>query len=377
MALIEIIGGCLVGGAVGVLGSLLPGVGGMICSLAGGVLGGLISPLAGAAATVASYVTSTFLGSAKEAIDSGASGNAQLEAVAPETPVEPEKICRSLYASKLIGLMVGLGLNYLAGGVLLSLSTLPITWFVAIGIGLVLFSQMRQFWPIILAILVGSQAYFLLAGALGVTQLVLPLGAAVFLVPSLLDSISKKKEPIASRLERGGICKKIWSCDPVKLIITTIIGACCPGVGPALICGTLTRKGNLVSMLTVAAAEVAIEGYAIAALIQGVTNGKAILVIETGLQFAGPWMIWVFVAAALLCGFFLMNIYSSYSKVAVTPGTSFLALLFTVATIVMTAGPVLGLLLIVVGIGLKLVMRAAGAPKNLGSLLYLGPTLFK
>lgn len=371
---IEIACGCLIGGCIGAVSSLLPGVGSITASVVGSTIGGIINPVVGAAATVSSWVVSTMLGSAKESIDSSLCGDANIEAAAPETPVEPKKVCRSLYSSKLFGMAIGLALNYFAGGTLLSLSTLPITWFVVILIGGILFSQMQRYWPIIVTILVGSQLYFMVGSALGVNNLILPLGGAVYIIPSLIEKMADKKE---KKVLSTGDDGKVWAADPFKVIVSSIISAITPGIGSSLFVLATSRKTNLISQLSVAAAGCAIEAYGLAALIQGTLNAKAGMAVMVGLQFAGPWMIWLFVACALVSGFFLQSVYDYYSKLVSLPGVHFIVLVFTGFTTVQTAGPILGIVLIIAGIGLRMVMKAVGAPKTLGSLIWLGPILLR
>jgi hypothetical protein len=370
--ILESLIGAAIGAAVGVLTAILPGTNKIGATVATAAITAVV-PAAAPVAIATSYCVATALGSAKEAIDPTVSGDETVAASAPEQVVDAEKMCRSIYTSKLIGLGCGLGLGYLAGGVLTSLTTSPITLFVVLLLAAVLYSQLKNHWLLITMVLVGTQAFFAMATAAGITLPVYLLGTCIFVIPGLLDKLGKKEQK-ADRLINAGVLKGEWLPDVVKRLIGVVVSAATPGVSPQLVCLATSKKTNILTQLTSQAAEAGIEGYALYAMLTGTASAKAILGIEIGLGMMSPLILWVVIAAMLLSGLYLKWAFRTYSAIAVCPGLHFVSLCVAVATVIWMGGLV-GIVTMVAGIGLSIAMKATSCPRTVGSLLFIGPCL--
>jgi hypothetical protein len=303
-----------------------------------------------------------------------ASGSETVAASAPEQVVDAKKMARSIYTSKAIGLGVGLGLAYFAGGTLFSLSTLPITPWVALFILFVQFNQLKRHWLLIVSILLGSQFFFWLAATAGITMPVFILGTAIFSIPGLLDNLGKK-QVAAERLTNAGVLKNTWLPDFVKLSISLLVGAITPGVSTSLIILATSIKTNIMTQLTCQAAESGLEGVGLYCLLTGVASAKSLLGIEIGLQLFAPYVLWIVILGTILCSFYLDWAFEMYAAIAAVPGITLLSLAITVATVLVTGGLWIGGLMIVCGVLLKLTMKATEAPRTIASILFLGPCL--
>lgn len=373
--LLELIAGSLIGAVVGSACAIIPGLGSVHSAIACGVLG-IINPIAGAAAQITGYVTSTFLGSAKESLDASVSAEAEMIAAAPDLNEEydSKQQCNSLFFAKVIGSGLGISAGVFLGGVLLPftgiMSLTP--WIVGLII-LLMGTVFSRHWLLIGAIFLGSQALFQYAPLLGINNIVFCLGSALWVIPALLDKMQDKWK-LNGQYEGTG--RGINLPDPVKGVMASLIAVCSPGISPALLITATTRKGNVLSQLTLACAECIVTTFGLVGWLFGTVSGKSSLLIELSALGvpAGLWIFIIYGIAVALSLILLPAVYQLVKGLIVVPGIHLIALGLSVLTLLVSAGS-WGLGLMAVGLVLHYVMRAIGAPKTIMSLIWAAPVL--
>lgn len=373
--LLELIAGSLVGAVVGSACAIIPGLSSVHSAIACGVLG-IINPIAGAAAQITGYVTSTFLGSAKESLDASVSAEAEMIAAAPDINEEydTKQQCNSLFFAKLIGTGLGVACGVFIGGTLIPFTgIMSLTPWVIGLIILLMWSSFSRHWLLILGVFLGSQALFHYAPMLGINNIVFCLGSALWVIPALLDKM-RDKWGINSQFEGAG--RGINLPDPVKGVMASLLAIATPGVSPALLITATNRKGNVLSQLTLASAETFVTCFGLVGWLTGIVSGKSSLLIELSALAVVPglWIFIVYGIAVAISLVLLPAVYQAVKGLITIPGIHLFALIISVITLIVSAGA-WGLGLMLVGIVLHWMMRAIGAPKTILSLIWAAPIL--
>lgn len=378
--MLGLIAGGLAGALVGIGCGLIPSLGAQHVVLGASVIGGLVGGVAGAtAATVVGQAVYSIVGSAKEAIDPELSGSPEMLAAAPESVVDAKQTGDSLVVSKVIGTVFGIGLAAFLGQILFPLTTLPITPIVALLVVILLWSVFKRHWLITIAYLLLTQGIFHVAGGFGISNIVYVVGSCVFLIPGCLQALTKKDDredqSAPSNLQFEGTAKRLLLPDPIKMFLSAAIASLTPGVNTALVTTATTRKGNVITQLTTAAAEAAVEGMGLMALIMGVQSGKSSLGLELAVGYVGLEVLALYIVGLIIGLIYYRWVYREYRQVSQLPGIHLIGLGLAVGTVLLNAGLFWGPVLIAVGLVTRLVMRLTGAPSTLLSITFLGPCL--
>jgi len=375
--LLELVAGSLAGVVIGAATSLIPGLGPMASAVAAGVIS-VINPIAGAAAQIGAYVVSNCLGSAKEALDSSSSGNPEMIATADdETVIDPVRQCRSLYWGKVIGSVLGLVAGLFLGGSIIPFTGIPslTPWLVGLVL-LMLWVSFKRQWLLMLAIFLGSQVLFANAAAWGINNVVYALGAALFAIPACIEAIGKGKKANGAE-DCEGISTRIDMPDPVKGVLASLMAIAAPGVSPSLLIVASSRKGNSLLQITMGACEMLVTTFGLVGLLAGTVSSKSGLLVElTALPVvAGVWMVVIFGVCLALSAYLLPKFYRAYRGLVNVPGMHLLALVLSVVTLITSAGPVMGVVLIVAGLVINAVLKATGGSKAMLALIWTAPIL--
>jgi hypothetical protein len=366
--MLTLLAGGVLGTAVGWLFARIPGLSSMHAMWLSMIIG-LINPAASVAAVASSYIVSTFLGSAKEALTPMLSGD--INAVAAGDPaaavyLDTKDFAQNIFWGKFAGLVAGL----MAGCFMWWLMPGSIGMLVAIALMAISTRRLGNKW-VNLAFILVSQLFFWVAPIVGISQPIFALVTSFYMIPSCLGA--HFTENIGY-----GTDKVSFKNEGTKGFFSAILSLVSPGMSPGFLVLSTAKKTNPAIQVAVAGASMFLEGFAISAALNGRTVHKAVLGIEVGEQNITTPLAIMLLVLAMLCQRWLPQTYTHYLAIVRNKRNfemaKHISLVAAIGTCAVCAGW-LSVVLIPVGLLLNSLIKETGTPGTVRSMLFAGALL--